>query len=145
MTGREQPARAAVKLDTGGETIGNAHAAAVRPQQRVRARRRAVVQDDEVADSLELLDDLLVVVRDVRGIERCVRKVIDEAVEPADDELDARRLERLEKARRESERHAVPVPELAAAPRDEAQDSRLCERRLAEHVEKIPKRCLVIE
>jgi len=70
-------------------------------------------------------------------IEALVREMIDEAVEPAHDEMDAGRFQRLEETRSQAERNAVAVPELLAPAGREAQESRIRERLLPENAEEI--------
>src|SRR4026208_2521800 len=93
------------------------------PVRRIGPLARAVVQDDEIAYALELLDHMLVVVRDVDRIEGSVGEVIQQSVHAAADQMNDRGLERLDEARAEAEGDAVAVPELAAPAGHEADDA----------------------
>ncbi len=98
------------------------------------------MQDDEVAHALELLDHLLVVVRDVDRIERGVGEVVQQRVHAAADQMNAGGLERLDESRAQAERDAVCVPELAATAGHEADEARLGQRLgVLGHAEQVPQ------
>ena len=69
-----QAAVATEMLDLGLERIGNVHCRAIAPEFGVIARRELVVQDQEIADPLVLVDGNAVVLLDHDGIEGAVGK-----------------------------------------------------------------------
>src|SRR5262249_24406695 len=89
------------------------------------ASRRLVVQDDEVTHLVELVDLQTVVFLGVGRIERAIREDRSELRDTALDEMNARRLERLQEYPCEAERDQVLVTELATSARRKAQKARL--------------------
>src|SRR5207302_6229394 len=128
----EEAAAVAEQADVVGELLRNLHGPAVLPERRVAPLGREVVQDQEVADALELERRLLVVTLDHNGTEIALRHQIDQPPDTGLDEVDARRLERLHETAGQAYRHAVAVPELPAPTGGEFEDPRLRERAAVE-------------
>src|SRR5829696_8691216 len=85
------------------------------PESRVVARRREVVALNEVARVVKHRRDLVIEAVDQPRRERLVGKMTNELIDSGVDEVDARRLERLEEARRESDADAVLNPRATIA------------------------------
>jgi hypothetical protein len=80
------------------------------------------VQDDEVADQLDLQGGQAVVFVDLHGIEALVREQGQQLGDPGLDQVDAGAFQRLQEARRQADGHAVLDPGLLAAAGLEAQE-----------------------
>ncbi len=102
------------------------------PERRVVAPRNAVVQDDEVTNTLELVTDEGVVARNIRGVKLLVGKMIEQIEQCVGREMQVGGCERLEETRGAAQSHHVLVPEPAASARSEFLSPGLDER-LAAH------------
>src|SRR3546814_13449088 len=80
------------------------------PEGRVGALIGAIMEDDEVADAFIVEGDAPVVGVDVDGGEIAVGEVREQLGDAVLDQVDARRFERLEEARREAERDDIAGP-----------------------------------
>src|SRR5690606_2996115 len=121
-------AMALEKLDALLQGVGQRDLAAPTPKARIVPLRCAVVQDDEVSDLFEIRDHATVVLASQRGIAVAIREVAKEELDAAGDEVDGRRLERLDEAGGKTERQAIVFPELPTMAGREWNDLRLFER-----------------
>lgn len=91
------PPGAPVELDALAQALGNGERAALPPERGIATLCEAVVQHDEVADDLHLIDQPRVVRIDVGLIEVAVGEMLEQVVDAARHQVAAGRLEGLEK------------------------------------------------
>src|SRR5262245_46819258 len=107
------------------QRLGNSHRAAVLPERRIVPLRGVVVQHQEIAHALELeVHEAVEFVR-VRRFERAIGKQLEQIRDRHVDEMNAGRLERLEKPARKPNGDAVAIPRALPAPRGELENARL--------------------
>src|SRR6185437_5312020 len=122
----EDAAVAAKELELLAQAPGQRDIATVLPE-RADTLGLAVMQQQEVAHGVEVRFEDPVVAVDIGSREITIRKEPEEHGNAALDQVDRCGLERLEKARGESQRDHVSVPGRPAAPRLEAQRHRLAQ------------------
>ena len=115
----DDPAGGAVHVDALGERVGQCDLSALLPERRVVAPRKAVVQDEEVTNTFELVGDEGVVARNIRGVKLLVREVIEQIEQCVGDEMQVGGGQRLEKTRSIPQRYHVLVPGFPAHALDE--------------------------
>src|SRR5437588_13035403 len=86
------------------------------------------MQDEEVADALELESRLAVVALDQHRTEAAVGHEVEQSRDPGLDQIDAGRLERLHETARQPDGYAIAIPEFPAHSGREFQDAWLCQR-----------------
>jgi hypothetical protein len=104
------------------QRIGNLHVAAAAPERRVLPIGDFVVEDDEVADVLDLRLVLLVVLVDIGLADTHGRKHLQQAKNAALDQVDAGRFQGFEKTAGQADRDTISVPGLATLARLELDD-----------------------
>ena len=124
---------------------GNSIVPAIVARSRRHRSVRPIVENDEVADPLPFEVGLAVEFVDVRLIELAVGKQTDEADRCRLDEMHAGRFERLEKSRRQAERDAVPVPDLAPLAAREAKPVRVRELLTVEVRQQQLLGCIIVD
>src|SRR6185312_7971453 len=129
-------------IDLVPQRLRQLHRAAVAPEIGVLPLSHAVMRDQEIAQALVLVAGETVVFQRQRRIEAAVGKEIDEPRGGILDELDARRLERLQEAGGEPDRDAVAAPDLPAHTGNEREQPRLAKRAAAEAAEQLCSRLL---
>ena len=101
------------------QAVGQFHAPEVPPHLAVVALSGDIVQKQEIAHPFEMKAHAPVVFVDVRPVKALVRKEREQFGDAVLNEVDRRRLERFEEARRKADGHHVLVPERTAPPRGE--------------------------
>ena len=124
-----KPPVGAEQRDLLGEAVRDGHRIAVAPERRVFALSCLVVEDHEVADALDLIDRLLVVLVDVDLREIPAGKHADQLGDAGLDQVDAGRFQRLQEAAGQANRDHVALPEALATTGREAQPVQRPERR----------------
>jgi hypothetical protein len=105
----------AEQFDALGQAVGNVHRPAAIPERTVGPLGQLVVQDDEVADLLQLVDGLLVVAVDHRVADAGEREQLHQPRDPDHDQVDRGRLQRFDEAAGQAQGDAVLVPGLEPA------------------------------
>src|SRR6185437_3294688 len=137
------PGGAGPDIDLVPQRFGDPHRAAVPPEGRVVPLRHAVMKDEEVPQPLVLVAGEAVVFRGQHAIEAAIGKEIDQTRGGVLDELDARRLERLEESGGQADGHTVAAPDLIAHAGGEPEEARLAEDAAFDALKELRLRLLV--
>ena len=133
----------AEELDAVAQAGRDLHAAAAPPEGRVGAVRDLVVQHDEVADVLDLVARLAVVLGHVGGADALGREGLQQPHDAALDEVDAGGLQRLDEAAGQADGHAVAAPGLVPLAGRELDEPRLRQRGALHLAQQLLARLLV--
>ena len=109
----EQVAAFAEQGDALGQAVGDLHLAHAVPERAVGPFGQLVVQDDEVADLLQLVIGQAVVALDHGGADPVEREQLHQPADPDHDHVDRGGLQRLDEAAGQTQRHDVLIPGLA--------------------------------
>src|SRR5690606_28946965 len=102
------------RVDTVRKRVRHFHVSILAPKVAVVSFSHMIVQDDEVANPLDLITCFVIVLIDQRLRDAAKRKKMNESAHTGDDEVNARGLQRLYEAARQAERNNVFIPHSAS-------------------------------
>ena len=123
-----KPAETSKVFDFALQRVGNVHVGAIPPHRAVAACRQVIVQDQEVADTLEFVHRDAVVFVDHQRVEMAIREQREKFGDPGLYQVNAGGFQRFQKAAGQPDGNHVLVPKAVSAPRREAQQARLGQR-----------------
>ena len=124
------PSRSPVAVDPFCQRIGKWHCPAVTPEPGILTLSEAVMQHDEIADPFGLDGQFGIVGIDIPRVEIPIREVLEQVIDTAGNEMDARRFQWLKEARCQAERDAVASPVPASTAGNKAKEAWFGHRRL---------------
>src|SRR5690606_17891236 len=131
------------RVDTARKRVRDLHVAILAPKLTVVSLGHMVVQDDEVANLLDLVACFLVVMIDQRLRDAAKRKETNEPAYSGNDEVNACGLQRLDETASQPKCNDVFVPDSTPVSRLESYDSRLFDRRTFDRAQQLVYRLIV--